>query len=85
VNTVLSTPVDQQHQHPPQPPQHEVTVRRVGLPDRIALHVGLALITWSRRPSTRRSGSNDRHRRSAEQAKREWQAERTQRLILPPR
>ncbi len=44
MNTVLSTPVDEQHQpHPPSP-------RRVTLPDRVALHLGLALITWSRRP-----------------------------------
>jgi hypothetical protein len=50
--TLESTTVDSQP-HPPQPPQPPTSrvVRRVGLADRIALHVGLALITWSRRPS----------------------------------
>ncbi len=34
-------------------PQHEQQyrpVRRVGLVDRVALHVGVALVAWSRRP-----------------------------------
>jgi len=48
VNTALSTRVDEQnYKHHP---QHTVSVRRVGLADRVALHVGLALVTWSRRP-----------------------------------
>ena len=48
MNTTLSTRVDEQsYQHQP---QHTHTVRRVGLADRVALHVGLALVTWSRRP-----------------------------------
>ncbi|HEV7950060.1 MAG TPA: hypothetical protein VGP24_09860 [Glaciihabitans sp.] len=48
-------------EHPPQPSQipsptadeHKppmVTVRRVGLLDRAALHLGVALIKWGRRP-----------------------------------
>jgi hypothetical protein len=46
MDTVLLTRVDEQHQpHPPSP-------HRVALPDRIALRLGLALITWSRRPRT---------------------------------
>ena len=50
MNTVLLTRVDEQH-HPPSP--HRVAnLRRVTLPDRIALRLGLALITWSRRPRT---------------------------------
>ena len=50
MNTVLSTRVDEQNvKHLP----HQThTVRRVGLADRVALHLGLALVTWSRRPRT---------------------------------
>lgn len=48
-STLSSTSVDTQS-HPPQQLVSSV-VRRVGLADRIALRVGLALITWSRRPS----------------------------------
>ena len=37
--------------HPPQPNETvEFQVRRVGLADRLALHLGVALIAWSRRP-----------------------------------
>ena len=51
MNTTLSTrPGRTQEQQPQQ-------VRRVGLVDQLALHVGLALITWGRRP---RSGSSER-------------------------
>ncbi|PRY68384.1 hypothetical protein B0I08_10486 [Glaciihabitans tibetensis] len=41
------------HAHPPQPvhtPQPH-PVRRVGLLDRAALHLGVALIRWGRRPT----------------------------------
>ncbi|MET0715579.1 MAG: hypothetical protein ABWY57_11760 [Mycetocola sp.] len=38
--------------HPPQPFQDERPVRRVGVLDRAALHLGVALITWGRRPVT---------------------------------
>jgi len=40
------------HEHPPQPVSgHEPhTVRRVGMLDRAALHIGVALIKWGRRP-----------------------------------
>ncbi len=50
MNTVLSTHVDEQrHQHPPSG-RTPARANRVGLVDRVALHLGLALITWSRRP-----------------------------------
>jgi hypothetical protein len=53
MNTVLSTPVDEQnHTHPPSSLEQRTTVRNVTLADRAALHLGLALITWSRRPRT---------------------------------
>ena len=51
MNTMLSTTLGR-HDHPPQPtgeqPQHPV--RRVSLLDRAALHLGVALIAWGRRP-----------------------------------
>jgi hypothetical protein len=51
VNTVLSTRVDEQHQqHPPSWLNHAPARPRVSLADRVALHLGLALVTWSRRP-----------------------------------
>jgi hypothetical protein len=53
MNTTLSTRVDQQkNTHPPSPRAHVAHARRVSLADRVALHLGLALITWSRRPRT---------------------------------
>ena len=42
MNAVLTAPSRQQHLPP---------VRRVGLADRLALRVGLALIVWGRRPA----------------------------------
>lgn len=51
MNTVLSTPVDEQRHHHPPSGQAPARLRRVGLVDRVALHLGLALITWSRRPA----------------------------------
>lgn len=50
MNTQLVT-VRGRHDHPPQPvPTHDQrTVRRVGLLDRAALHLGVALIKWGRR------------------------------------
>ena len=79
MNTTLSTSVDTHHQyHPPQP---VARVRRVRLADRVALHLGLALITWSRRPNR---GTVSREN-LAQRLEREWQAERRLRLTLPPR
>ena len=44
MNTVMTAPSRQQ-QHPPR-----VAGRRVGVLDRLALRLGLALIVWGRRP-----------------------------------
>jgi len=53
------------HEHPPQPSQTATPesqaketielrpVRRIGILDRAALHLGVALIRWGRRPSKR--------------------------------
>jgi len=86
MNTTLSR-TRQEH-----PPQLEVTletqqVSRVGLVDRIALHLGLALITWSRR--THRAESRERRAHQYEQniarLERERAAERSLRLTVPQR
>jgi hypothetical protein len=90
MNTALSTPVDEQnHVHPPSRVGSSV-VHRVGLADRVALHLGLALITWSRRPRTvalepTRDQLCARYARSVERTDREWKAERAVRLGLPTR
>ncbi|WAB81678.1 hypothetical protein OVN18_01265 [Microcella daejeonensis] len=61
--------------------------RRVSLPDRIALRIGIALVQWSRRPRVivtrasiirRREAQHDRRRREQQ-----WQHAAL--LILPPR
>lgn len=46
--TLATVPVRQEH--PPQPTTESYPVRRVGPLDRAALHLGVALIKWGRRP-----------------------------------
>lgn len=76
------------HPHPPQrSEENERLVRNVSLPDRIALRLGLALITWSRR--THRPESRERRANRIEQhlarLDRERTAERELRLLVPIR
>lgn len=86
MNTTLSTTLGR-HEHPPESvaTEHPRAVRRVGLLDRAALHLGVALITWGRRPLT--VASHEQRARQVEQHRarmhREWAAERWQRLNLP--
>lgn len=47
MHPVLTT--ERRHEHQPQTPER-TPVRRVGLLDRAALHLGVALIKWGRRP-----------------------------------
>ena len=56
MNTQLVTAPGRQA-HPPQPVPavDQRPVRRVGLLDRAALHLGVALIKWGRRPNQRAS------------------------------
>jgi hypothetical protein len=86
MNTTLST-APSRHDHPPQH-EHELQPRnRVNLPDRIALHLGLALIKWGRRSRTvesRERRANRIEQRLATEY-RERQFERNARLLLPPR
>jgi hypothetical protein len=81
MNAVQSTSVDElNHTHPPSSPGHLPGARTVSLADRAALHLGLALITWSRRPRTvapQPSNGDLQTRRQAAHARdareREWQ------------
>ena len=88
MNTTLST-VRGRHDHPPQQVERgdEYLVRRVGLVDRIALHLGVALIAWGRRPSA--IASRERRATRVEQQlarlERERHYERSARLTLPVR
>lgn len=51
MNTTLST-APGRHDHPPQPSYTEQSrpTRHVSMLDRLALHAGIALIKWGRRP-----------------------------------
>ncbi|MBH0109316.1 hypothetical protein I6E81_03975 [Salinibacterium sp. NG22] len=53
MNELLAASKDRRA-HPSEPHHHDqprqAAVRRVGVIDRLALHLGVALITWSRRP-----------------------------------
>ena len=82
------------HSHPPQPVESPAArdVRRVGLLDRTALHLGVALITWSRRSHRPRLDSRSTHERRANQLEqqlaalaRERAGERLLKLTAPPR
>lgn len=66
----------------PHPPHHAtLVVRRVGLTDRLALRLGLALVTWSRRPSS----ATPSRQLVLQRAQREWLAQRTLHLTVPRR
>ena len=50
MNDTMSTETGHRY-HPPEPTrQQSPVVRRVGFIDRIALYLGVALVSWSRRP-----------------------------------
>ncbi|MFM9918772.1 hypothetical protein [Lacisediminihabitans sp. H27-G8] len=91
MKTALSTAPGRSGQpaHPPPTPQLAAPrqARRVSLVDRAALRLGLALITWGRRPLELES--RERRARYAEQylarLERERLARRWQGLNLPPR
>lgn len=72
--------------HPPAPVAHR-PARRVGLADRLALRLGVALVTWSRRPLTLESRERRASRVEQQLARlaREQSAERSLRLTTPPR
>ena len=72
------------HEHPP---SVRYQPRTVGVFDRVALHVGIALIKWGRRPRRimSREQSSREYRTRVEQAERERAAERRLRLNGPLR
>lgn len=90
MNNTLSTAPGRQD-HPPQSlsPRYAEAyrARRVNLVDRMALHLGVALIKWGRRPHPvesreRRASRIEQHLARLERD-RQW--ERMLRLTLPPR
>ena len=88
MNTTLST-VRGRTDHPPIELYAEQPhlVRRVNLIDTIALHLGIALIKWGRRPLTAQTRERRANRIEQQLARieRERIAERTLRLDNPPR
>lgn len=80
------TTVRGRHDHPPiQTLSHPV--RRVGTLDRLALHLGVALIKWGRRPQLVESRERraNRYEQQLARLERERHYERTATLMLPPR
>ena len=76
------------HDHPPRSGFIELTpVGRVTMLDRLALHSGIALIRWSRRPQAgspfERGANRVEVQRASRARERAW--ERLARLTLPPR
>ncbi|MCU1506855.1 MAG: hypothetical protein JWP05_1824 [Microbacteriaceae bacterium] len=84
-NTVTTAPG--RHDHPPQPIQPSQPIRRVNLLDRAALHLGVALIKWGRRPRRTDSRASLAHHAEQHCARldRERAAERMRHLNVPPR
>jgi hypothetical protein len=46
----MNTTLARETRHPVEHPHAPLPVRRIGLVDRAALHLGVALIKWGRRP-----------------------------------
>jgi hypothetical protein len=89
MNTTLSTAPGRQD-HPPQQSSLErvpYQARRVNLLDRVALHVGIALIKWGRRPLAVPSREQRAKRVEQQLARleREREYERALRPFLPVR
>jgi hypothetical protein len=86
MNTTLTAPPGRQD-HPPQPTAVAYLPRksRVALLDRVALHLGVALIKWSRRAHYSREHLAMRSEQSRANQQRERGYERTLRLTIPPR
>jgi hypothetical protein len=91
VSTTLST-TQSRHDHPPHsaaitPVAKALPKRHVSLVDRMALHLGVALITWSRRPRDYEGRERRANRVEQQLARvaREREAERNYRLSLSQR
>lgn len=87
MNTTTTRPSHSAPVRPSHPSSRSVPARRVGLVDRIALHLGVALVQWSRRSTVavqhERRARRVQHELSLEQ--RERLLQRNLLLLLPPR
>lgn len=88
MNATMTT-LESRQAHPPQQVVHvePTPVRRVNTIDRIALHLGFALIRWGRRPhrlESRERRATVREQLIAREA-RERAVQRSMLLTLPPR
>lgn len=86
MNTTLTT--TGRPTHPPQPGgQHVPVTRRVGVVDRAALHLGVALIRWGRRPvaGLERRASRIEHALMRREVDRQLERERSAALLAAHR
>lgn len=83
MNTQLA-PTPGRHDHPPQPDRvtEPHLVRRVGVLDRAAMHLGVALIHWGRRPVRARRRNRAVFAPETIEARRELDRVRDQYLVL---
>ena len=83
MNTQLA-PVPGRHDHPPQPVRSPDAYpqRRVGLVDRAAMHLGVALIHWGRRPVKARRRARPTLATESLQSRRELDRVRDEHLAL---
>ncbi len=88
MSTTLTTRPGRQA-HPPQPEYHQTQhpVRRVNLLDRAALHLGIALIKWGRRPQQTESRERraTRYEQHLARVERERSIEQLRLQLLPLR
>jgi len=87
-NTMTTAHPSRHHPHPPSPAlTTRVRAQRVGLIDRLALRLGVALVAWSRRPRELDSRESQARRVTHEiAAERRSRHEQRQLLtMLPPR
>ncbi|KQV24556.1 MULTISPECIES: hypothetical protein [unclassified Microcella] len=87
MNTTTTRPSHPQPVRPSRPRTRSVPARRIGLIDRIALHVGIALVQWSRRSTVavRHDHRATRVNQELAREQRERQMQRTMLLTLIPR
>lgn len=87
MNTIQARPSHSPTVRAAHPSTRSVPARRVGLVDRVALHIGIALVQWSRRTTV--AVHHDRRaarvRQELDREQRERQAARTLMLTLMPR
>ncbi|CAN5184206.1 hypothetical protein BH11ACT3_BH11ACT3_02840 [soil metagenome] len=80
LETQVSLPPQEAEQHPTQHTHRALPSRRVGLLDRTALHLGIALIKWGRRP-----GNLPEHERRANRLERALASRRREQRLAAHR